>query len=231
MSRPMRTTARRRRGFTLLELLLSIGMMAMISLMLFSSFSTAFRARASAAAQTTAVREAAVTLDLVQHDFQSAMAGNGALVGPFYGYALGTGDAEADSVSFYTAGQDTQTSADDPLFEGMRQVELVLSTGVDGKPSLVRRVRRNLLAPAVVDGVEETLAQNVRVFSVKYYDGESWHDEWDSTLPDTPGLPVAVQITIELDAPTVRDPSRKYRAMRVVPLACGISIANQTGGT
>jgi hypothetical protein len=159
------------------------------------------------------------------------MAGNGALIGPFVGYALGTGGGEADSVSFYAAGQESTVTDEDPLGEGMRQVELALATTADGKLSLVRRIRRNLLAPALADPVEETLAQNVTLFSVKYYDGEGWHDEWDSTFPDTPGLPVAVQMTIELDEPTVRDPARKYRSTRLVPLATGRPITSQTGGT
>ena len=223
-------TRRRRRGFTMLELLLAMGMMAMISLMLYSSFVTAFRARTSATTQTRAARQAAITLDMLEQEFQSVMAGNGSLIGPFVGYALGTGGGQADSVSFYAAGRESVIRQDDPLAEGMRQVELALSTSTSGTASLVRRVRRNLLAPALAEPEEEILAQNVTVFSVTYFDGESWHDEWDSTLPETPGLPVAVQLTIELDEPALRDASRKYRSVRIVPLATGRPVLSQTGG-
>lgn len=221
---------RRVQGFTLLELVLAMGMMAMISLMLYSSFVTAFRARTSAAAQMRAPSQAAITLDLIEQEFQSAMAGNGALIGPFVGYALGTGAGQADSVSFYAVGRESVIEPNDPHAEGMRQVELALDSTME-KPSLVRRVRRNLLAPSLAEPDEEILAQNVTVFSVTYFDGESWHDKWDSTLPETPGLPVAVQITIELDEPAVRDASRKYRGVRIVPLAAGRSVLSQTGGT
>lgn len=206
----------RRAAFTLLELVLSMGIVAMIALTLYAAMRVGFRGRDSAEAQTAAARPAAIVLDLLQSDFDSVPLPGGKLAGAFVGSTNGAGDGAAATVTFVCFGQDA-TPPDAPFADGLRRVQLTLHS--DGpQPLLVRRVWRNLLAPSPLAPEEEVLARGVHAFSVLYYDGSAWHASWDSTLMNN-ALPQAVQISLELDRPT-RDGARPYRMSRIVPLAC-----------
>jgi hypothetical protein len=62
---------------------------------------------------------------------------------------------------------------------------------------LVRRVSTNLLSPKVIDPNEQVLCRNVVSLNLRYFDGTSWVDEWDST-EDANSLPRAVEIDIQV---------------------------------
>ena len=227
-------------GFTLIELMLAAAIAAMLSLAIYASLSTAFKARATANMQTSAMRRAAIALDLLEADLQSVTAADGTLNGPFIGYALGSTGSEADSVSFCCLNRDATTPTgglatnviDDPLAEGARKVTLSLRTDGLPTPSLVRSVQRNLLATTVTTQ-DEVLADDIKALSIRYYDGSEWTEEWDSTLRADNSVPIAVQITIELRERGPRasstDPQQGYRATRIFPLACSKIVASTSG--
>lgn len=218
---------RRRSGFTLLELLLATTAAATIALALYSSFASAFRARKTMDTQLTLMRETNIVLDLIEKDFQSLLRPNGTLSGPFVGYAMGTTGAEADSVQFCAIDRDA--TREEPLSEGIKQLTLLLKTDSTGT-YLVRQVQRNLLTTAVREPVEEVISRRVTAFSVRYYDGSSWYDEWDSSLREGV-LPLAVEISITVK---MKDDSSapSYVMSRIVPLACGENVnLSTTGGT
>ncbi len=224
-------TRSKRSAFTLLELILSMGIVAMISVSLYAAMRTAFKARTSAEAQTAGARPAAVVLDLLQADFESVAppGATGAMSDGFVGYAMnGAMGTAADSVTFYTIGREMgpDVKTDDPLAEGIRQVELVLRTTGD-TPALIRRVRRNILSPNVVEPVDEVLARNVRSFAVRYYDGTEWLSEWDS-LTQNNMLPLAVNIEVILNEPSLRDPTTPYRMTRLIPITVSTLASSTT---
>jgi len=222
------TPQARHRGFTLLELALAAAMVAIIGLTLYAALSIGFRARGSANNQVRAMREAAIALDVVQQDLQSIPPPGGTLTGTFIGYAMGTSGAAADSLTFHAIGRDTD-AGDNVFGEGVRRIELALRTDVTPQ-LLVRRVQRNLLSSVEEEPAEEVLARGVRAFSVRYYDGYGWLDEWDSTLQDN-ALPQAVELTIELDQPRPNAPDKSYRVTQVIPLPCATPLDAETGGT
>jgi prepilin-type N-terminal cleavage/methylation domain-containing protein len=218
---------RSRRGFTLLELLLATTAAATIALALYGSFASAFRARKTMDTQLTLMRETAISLDLLEQDFQSLLRPNNILSGPFIGYAMGTTGAEADSVQFYAIDRDATT--DEPMSEGIKQITLLLRS--EGASTyLARQVTRNLLSTTTRTATEEILSRRVIAFSVRYYDGSSWYDEWDSTLHDnTLPLAVEINITVKMSDTTTAE---SYQMSRIVPLACGDNVNNlSSGGT
>jgi hypothetical protein len=79
---------------------------------------------------------------------------------------------------------------------------------------------------------EEVLCRNVRAFSLRYFDGYTWQESWDSTTLDN-ALPLAVAMTLELDDPANPAPAGMKvpgRAVtRVFPLACA-KLTDLTGG-
>lgn len=208
----------RQRAFTLLELTIAVAMVAVLGLSLYSALAIAFRARDSARAQTAPVREASIALDVVQRELGSVVPADGLLNGPFIAYSGGSVDAPADTVEFHAFGSDPTAAPDDPLAEGVRRVQLLLRTDTD-PPMLVRRVERNLLATVIDEPQEEILLTNVRGFDLRYFDGEVWLEEWDSTQMGGV-LPFAVEVTLELNTPALHDSTRYYRITQVIPLSC-----------
>ena len=232
---PRRRRRLRSRGFTLLELLLAMAMAAMLALSLYTALRVATRSRTSAAAAVDPVRAASVAIDMIQQDFESVPsppasdASTNVLGGPFYGTHQPSARGDADTIEFCTIGADPiegDPAQASPLAEGVRRVEFYV-TDDSGASTLVRRVTRNLLPASQAQYDEEILCHDVRSFSLRYFDGVAWQEEWDSTIYDD-SLPAAIAITLELGDVNSDKPGQ--RISRVVPLACAKpSVAS--GGT
>jgi hypothetical protein len=209
----------RRPAFTLMELSLAMGMMAMLALTLYMALSIALRARDSAAANVGPVRAATIAADLIRQDLESVLSPSGNLAGPFIGYPnTGLANGRADTLEFFCVGNDA-ARVDSPLAEGIRRVDLLVRTDLT-PPVLVRQVNRNLLAQAEMPPEEEILCRGVRSFGLRYFDGTLWQESWDSTtMGDV--LPTAVEMTLDIDYPRKPgQPPTAYRVTRVIPLAC-----------
>lgn len=216
-----------RRGLTLLELMLSTAIVAVLTFALYSALYSAFHARETAQAQTGGPRQASIALDLIEQNLKSVEPPNasasvgsssGPFFGPFMGYAPGGASTSAE-LDFYCNGHSFD-KPDSPFAEGMRHVQIMLSS--DGTTSqLVREVNTNLLDPNGETLTEEVLAKNVTSLTIQYYDGSNWTDSWDSTT--TTALPLAVDITIEVQDTFRPGTPTTYKASRMIALPCGVS--------
>jgi type II secretion system protein J len=216
-----------RRGFTLLELLLASAISALMALVIYSAMVTGFKARNSAGAQLSDIRSMAIVMDMIAEDFESILPPTGMLSGPMVGYAMGSPGFETDSVHFFCIGRDRAIASE--MSEGFRQVELVLTT--DGPtPTLVRRVTRNLLAPAVPEPEDEVLSTEITGFSVRFFDGSGWYTEWDSTLQED-SLPVAIEVTLRKPAARESERTEPYSISRIIPLSCAAPAETDEEGT
>jgi general secretion pathway protein J len=216
-------------GFTLLELLLAMAMISMLAVSLYATLRVAFKARESATSGIAPMRSANVALDLLGQDLESALPPTGVLAGAFLGQHLGDVQSSQDTVEFYCIG--SADSLDPPNSAGFRKIDLGLEPSPDGRTSmLVRRITNNLLSPQEIQPDEEVLCRNVRSFSVRYYDGTQWSDEWDSTqMGDV--LPVAVQVDLLLQT-SADVHATPYHASRVFAFACHTdSSTSSTGAT
>jgi type II secretion system protein J len=227
MTAPRRHHRRRRNaaGFSLLELVLVMSVSAMLALSLYTAMHIALQARKSARAAVEPTRVGAIATDLLRQDFENVQPPTGILAGPFIGTPGGSGQSTSagDDVQFYTIGRD-EPADDSPLDEGIRKVELLVDTS-QNPPALIRRETRNLLASAEPQVNDEILIRGVRTFTVRYFDGYSWQDTWDSTQNNNI-LPLAVAVTLEMNDPTAADPAQAppRTLTRVYPLSCGKSI-------
>ncbi len=175
----------RRRGFTLLELLLAMTMSATIAGTLAASLYVAYRARNSANRAVESSRVLRATGDLVRRDLNNSLPPNGILAGSFLGYA--------DSMNFFCSGAERKA-----LTQGdIKQVEYAIAADPTdpARNDLVRRVTTNLLAPVQEQPPDELVCRDVREFALTYYDGTTWNDTWDSTEHNNL-LPLVVQMKL-----------------------------------
>ncbi|HVT90925.1 MAG TPA: prepilin-type N-terminal cleavage/methylation domain-containing protein [Tepidisphaeraceae bacterium] len=224
------------RGFTLIELIVSMMMVALLAGSLYSTLNVAYRAKRSAERAIVPVRAAGIAADVIARDLDSVVRpdiessnainnGGTALFvrGAFTGISSG---GTADEIIFSTNGSDG--TPDIPLSEGIRQVDITLDTSAN-PPQLVRQVTRNVLSMTTVDPDVEVLCKDVKAFSVSYMDGynQNWYSNWDSTTTavqnadGSPVIPSFVQFEIVLHVPGVNLPGEDpdtYRITRIVQI-------------
>ena len=229
--RPPRPRRGRARGFTLLELVIAMGMIAILALSLYASMRVAFRAKSSADAAVADVRTIEVAMEFVRADLLNVLpardpdATTFTLAAAFLGTNRQGGGGEADHVEFYTTAETGSRPADvrdGVQVEGdIKRVELTVETPAsgNGRPALVRRITRNLLTQMVPEPEVEVLCRGVASFGVRYFDGTDWQDEWDSTQRQHM-LPRAVEVTLVLEPTDGRPIAQARHHVRVFPLAC-----------
>lgn len=221
MIRPLRTS----RGFTLLELILAMAMIMVLSASLFSTLNIVFRAKRSAERAVRPVRISSIVSDIITKDLESVVMPSAAsndttgtaiyLAGPFVGTPT--------AVTFCCL-QSDGLPGDVPLSEGIREVTFGVSNDAS-QPTLLRNVRRNLLAPTVEEPQEEVICRNVESFELGYFDGVDWYTDWDSTQLEG-AIPTIVRIDLKIRvAEPGQDPTQPGTQFTVVPVQRMIHLA------
>ncbi len=188
-------------GFTLLELLVAMTLMAVVGSSLYTALHTGFRAHRSALLAVEPTAQAINAVELLKQDILGVLPPGSGLAGAFIGTdSTGIQGVDADSLEFYT----THIYADEEqLIGGLGRVELLLEENTQDEHEncatyrLLRQVTTNLLAPKDVEPREQVLCRNITSMNLRYYDGDGWLDDWDSTA-DANSLPKAVEIDIEI---------------------------------
>jgi len=165
-------------GFTLVEVLLAVSLVAMMATLVFGSLYVTMSAIETA--RTNSANEQIVRSTLrVMADELSVSESREA--GPWMGINGLLDGRPADSVAFLTMGQFRGA-------ESAKDTELVRIVYTREGDRLLRFVRRNLygLTDESVEQVE--LATKVKGFNVRYYDGRSklWLDEWTGRGTESP---------------------------------------------
>ena len=225
------------RAFTLLELLVAMTLMIVTAACLYTALYTGFRAKRSALLAVEPTLLAINAIELIKQDINGVLPPGGTLAGAFLGTdARDTDGADADSLEYYT----THIYADnDYLAGGLGKIELTLeqdSDNVHESYQLMRRVTTNLLSPRTIDPEQQVLCRNVKSLNLRYFDGDSWLDEWDSTA-DANSLPLAMEIDIQVlhntTKSTVEPQTRRLTQCFVIP--CGgaeqVESESANGGT
>lgn len=194
------------RAFTLLELLLSTAIGAIVLLVINATFFSALRLHHTTHDKIDDDLVVQRTLGIVRRDLAGIMV-------PANPQATTTrfaGQLQTDS--YTTNALDTTGERITPdittnsgridgwsSFADVQTVAYYLTPDANGRPtkSLVRVVTRNL-NPASPDIVtdDQTLLTGVTSAAISYYDGESWVETWDSVT--TSSLPYAIKFSLLL---------------------------------
>ena len=230
---------RTRRGFTLLELLVAITIAAVVAGSLYSGLRIGLRAQANAESSVEPIRTAELAMGLLRPDFESAVPATGTLQGAFIGTdGTGEGGLPADSVEFHTTGDPLESVAAEagntsPILGGaaaaaqpggeVRKIQLGLLPSSSGQLVLVRRVYTNLLAQVEEEPHDEVVCRGVMSLNLRYWDGLTWQDNWDSTQIEN-NIPSAVEVTMDLRR-VQYDQEKVIRFVRVFKLSCSMLTA------
>jgi type II secretion system protein J len=199
-----RTTQKNGRAFTLIEVLLAVGIFAIVLFAINTVFFTALkleRATSRAVDERLPLNQA---LAILRRDLQGAvppMTNSTVLTRDFKsGGRSGFGAAGGGSLEFYTT---TGVISDDAAWGDLQQVRYELVASSDRANAkgqeLVRIVTRNVLATSTLEEDEQLLVSDVESIEFLCYNGSDWRSTWDTTAGDT-GLPLAVKVRVQLAA-------------------------------
>jgi general secretion pathway protein J len=165
-------------GFTLVEVLLAVSLVAMMATLVFGSLYVTMSAIETARANSATEQIVRSTLRVMADELS---VGESRDTSPWMGINGLFEGRPADSIAFLTMGEYRGA-------ESAKDTELVRIVYTREGDRLLRFVRRNLygLTDESVEQVE--LATKVKGFNVRYYDGRSklWLDEWSGRGTESP---------------------------------------------
>lgn len=186
-------------GFTLLEVILAIGIMAILLAALNGVFFGALRLRDRSAQAVYDSLPTDQALATIRRDLQCAVPPGGVLAGGFVvGDFTESNTSARVSMELYTttgALRDTEPWADiQRVTYALRDTE---PPARDGSRELVRSVTRNLLNTVTPESEDQPLLSGVKEILFDCFDGTQWQPTWDSAGGST-NLPAAVRVSIQL---------------------------------
>jgi type II secretion system protein J len=220
---------RNRSGFTLIEMVTALLMVALLAASMYASLQIAFRAQTAAEAAVEPARTADVAMELLRDDIQNAFPPS-TTENQILKVFIGTDSTDSrgnpsDTLEFCT----TADAKEHATTNGeLKQVVLKVSAPANISDfHLIRQVDRNLLRNATEQKFdEEIVCRGVAGFNLRYYDGEAWQDSWDSNTSIIP-LPLAVEVTLQLDRPTANGGTKAHKYIRVFPLSCATTATEE----
>lgn len=223
---PRHPRTSRRRGFTLLELLIAIAMAGIVLLSLYSAMGTVFKARRVAMASTERARTVEVVMRVLQRDIEAAQSPDGVIANTFSGIDQTGPSGDTDTLEFYTTAPGPR-STDHTNVVNHVQWMLAADPNDAQQSVLVRQVSSQPLAFSEEDPLQEVLCRHVHSFNLRYFDGTDWVDGWDSTT-EASLVPIAIEIDLDLDLPNSDGTVQDTMVRRVFRLTCVPPLTDDT---
>ena len=193
------------RAFTLIEMILAVGIAAIVLISINAVFFSALHLRNATADAVDEATPVEQMFSVLRRDLQCVVPPkpNGILSGSFKAGSVATiGLADTVSTEMYTA---TGTLHEAEPWGDIQRVTYGLKTSATGAGpgrDLIRSVTRNLLSATTPDIQEQWLLGGVESIQFLCYDGAQWLSEWDTTSVSSvnTNLPNAVRVLIQMTA-------------------------------
>jgi type II secretion system protein J len=197
---PLPNNTRSPRGFTLIEMLISVSIFSILMVSIHAVFFTALRLRNTASDSLEATLPVEEALNVMQRDIANVVAStNGVFIGPLQSINQTNTLPDQIGPDFYTTGGELDGMVP---WGNIQKVDYLLSTPTNGirraGRDLIRAVTRNLLPlaqPAQPDE-KHALLTGVENLTFLYYDGTSWQPTWDTT--QVTNLPRGIKVQIRM---------------------------------
>ncbi|MGH7940932.1 MAG: type II secretion system protein GspJ [Limisphaerales bacterium] len=192
------------RAFTLIEMILAIGIAAIVLITISSVFFAAIRLRDATQDYVDAATPVDQTLATIRRDLACVVTPtNGTtklLSGDFrVGNIVSAGESQPVAIEMFTATGDISEQQPwgdiERVTYGLRAPATRNGTGKD----LFRSVTRNLLSPTPTTPDDQWMMSGVQSITFSCYDGAQWWNTWDTTGLTSPNtnLPCAVRVDIQ----------------------------------
>ncbi len=195
----MVTRRMKQTGFTLMELMLSLALLALIMIILFGSFHAVAISKLHAETRLESDQEAGTLMWLMARELR------GAVFTPLIpshvllvGQASKQGSMPMDSITFATLDPAHRRTLDSFGAEQIVSYAAVSNPNHRGWFMLTRSSNSGLLQTTTPPSLPPTvLASNVISVHFRYYNGFQWLESWDSTsAPAGQALPQAISIEL-----------------------------------
>jgi prepilin-type N-terminal cleavage/methylation domain-containing protein len=197
----------RDRAFTLIELVISTALMALILVSAYVCLNAGLAGRRLVEPRAEAIQSARVALALLTQDLRGAcvLPGDSALLG----MQRTLGKSEADNLDFATHNYTPKRVNEGDFCEVSYYV---LPDPQTGHLSLWRRQNPTLAPDPLAGGEKRELAPEILGLQLEYSDGDDWYADWGKVVgaakaessqkekSNLEGLPTAVRITLMMDA-------------------------------
>jgi type II secretion system protein J len=194
------------RAFTLVELVISVSLMALILASAYVCLTSGLFSQRLVNARTEAIQSARVAMAMMASDLRAACPLSKDL--EFLGMRRVLGEMDADNLDFGTHNYTPRHVREGDFCETSY---FVAKEPESGKYSLWRRRDPTPDDAPLSGGSREEIARGLSGLRFEYYDGWDWYDDWGDpqgkgkaqnslrAQPNLSGLPEAVRITLWLD--------------------------------
>jgi hypothetical protein len=212
-----RAPNRQTSAFTLIELMISVGLGAMILASAYVCLNAAISSRKIIEPRSEVFQNARVAIALITADLRSACPLSKDF--EFLGMHRQVGDMDADNLDFATHNYSPARLNEGDFCEVSYFVDRDQATGTY---SLWRRRNPTIAPDPLNGGRQEEIARGIQGVRFEYFDGYDWYDDWGEmktegkkSKADTSnreqynltGMPEAVRVTLWFDA----NPDRKVK--------------------
>jgi type II secretion system protein J len=191
-------------AFTLIEVILAIGIAAIVLITVCTVFFTAIRLRDETQDVVDNAKPADLALATMKRDLECVVTPtNGTtkvLSGDFrVGDVTTPGESGPVAIEMFTAtGQLTDKEPWGDIQRVTYELRDPTTRNASGK-DLYRSVTRNLLSPTIPEAEDQWMMSGVQSITFSCYDGVQWWNSWDTTglTSVNTNLPVAVRVDIQ----------------------------------
>jgi prepilin-type N-terminal cleavage/methylation domain-containing protein len=245
---------RRNRGFTLLEVLLAVGIVVLVTAVMAETLRVNFGLKKAAENAIDSIRDMNSVGDIWVNDVRNCVppnpnssvdpnsinnttTGSTSSTGTTTGtvsmggtnFIFGAFYGDNTTLDIYSTGTDKTALVQC----GVRYVAYSLAPQPDGTLALVRQIETNLLSDTdptqfPSGSLPEVLVSNVLSVKFSYYDGTTWNDTWDSTQLSN-SIPYSVEMELTLTGAHPGDPQRVIR--RFASVSCAAPVVDTTSTT